>query len=191
MLLKSIKAFPFIIPSFLLKYQGIIIVSQRLKVNDYYDEKMPLLEIKQRELDQCYLHSKFIDQLKERIPETYFVNAKMASETVDTKIIDELKQENKLATEYTKLVSSVLVNFKGQKYTLAQMSRFNHSADRKERRNACIATGKAMQKVGKKIDDIYAKMVEVRTEIAKKLGISRSYVSRIEKSALEKLKKQF
>ena len=28
-------------------------------------------------------------------------------------------------------------------------------------------------------------------EIAKKLGISRSYVSRIEKSALEKLKKQF
>ena len=28
-------------------------------------------------------------------------------------------------------------------------------------------------------------------EIAKKLGISRSYVSRIEKSALEKLRKQF
>lgn len=137
---------------------------------DYYDEKMPLLEIKQRELDQCYLHSKFIEQLKERIPETYFVNAKMSSETLDTKIIEELKQENRLATEYTKLVSSVLVNYKGKNYTLSQMSRFTHSADRKQRKSACIATGKAMNKVGKKIDEIYNKMVEVRTEIAKKLG---------------------
>ena len=30
-----------------------------------------------------------------------------------------------------------------------------------------------------------------QNEIAKKLGISRSYVSRIEKSALEKLRKHF
>ena len=140
------------------------------KEKDYYDEKSPLLEIKQRQLDQCYLHSKFIDELKKHIPETYFVNARMASETLDNKIIDELRKENKLSTEYTKLVSSVVVKFEGKKYTLSQMTRFSHSPDRKIRRLACIATGKAMNKIGKKIDDIYAQMVEVRTTIAKKLG---------------------
>ena len=137
---------------------------------DYYDEKMPLLEIKQRELDQCYLHSKFIDQLKKHIPETYFINSKMSSEVVDTKIIDELRMENKLSTEYTKLMSSVLVNFEGKKYTLSQMAGFTHSSDRKIRHKACVATGKAMKKEGKKIDEIYDRMVEVRTTIAKKLG---------------------
>lgn len=139
---------------------------------DYYDEKGPLLEIKQRELDQCYLHSKFIDDLKKHIPETYFINARMSSDTLDNKIIEELKRENKLSTEYTKLVSSVVVDFEGKKYTLAQMTRFSHSSDRKIRKQACIATGKAMSKVGKKIDEIYAQMVEVRTEIAKKLGFN-------------------
>ena len=94
----------------------------------------------------------------------------MASETLDNKIIDELRKENKLSTEYTKLVSSVVVKFEGKKYTLSQMTRFSHSPDRKIRRLACIATGKAMNKIGKKIDDIYAQMVEVRTTIAKKLG---------------------
>lgn len=137
---------------------------------DYYDEKMPLLEIKQRELDQCYLHSKYIDDLKKIIPETYFINAKMTSEILDNKIIDELKRENKLITEYTKLISSIVVCFSGEKYTLSQMTRFERSHDRKIRRAACIATGKAMSKVAKEIDNIYHQLVEVRTEIAKKLG---------------------
>ena len=52
------------------------------------------------------------------------------------------------------------------------------------------------------LDDRERKIIEMRyglggseeltqRDIAKKLGISRSYVSRIEKSALEKLRKQF
>lgn len=57
---------------------------------DYYDEKMPELEVKLRELDKCYLESKFIDELKNRIPESYFINARMANETIDNRIIDQL-----------------------------------------------------------------------------------------------------
>ena len=56
--------------------------------------------------------------------------------------------------------------------------------------------------IKKVLDDRELEIIELRyginnqpeltqREIAKKLGISRSYVSRIEKSALEKLKKQF
>lgn len=137
---------------------------------DYYDEKMPELEVKLRELDKCYLESKFIDELKNRIPESYFINARMANETIDNRIIDQLTQENKLITEYTKIMSSVLVEFKGNKYTLSQMTSFNHSPDRKARKQACIATGKAMNSVAGQLDEIYDKLVEVRTLIAKKLG---------------------
>ena len=41
------------------------------------------------------------------------------------------------------------------------------------------------------IANLYYKEKLSQQEIAKKLNISRSYVSRIEKSALEKLRKQF
>ncbi len=137
---------------------------------NYYDEKTPALEVKLRQLDKCYLESKFIDELKKNIPENYFTNARLASETIDNKIIDELSQENKLSTEYTELMSSVSVSFENKNYTLSQMTSFYHSPDRKRRKQACVAVGKAMTAVAGRLDDIYDKMVKVRTSIAKKLG---------------------
>jgi M3 family oligoendopeptidase len=84
--------------------------------------------------------------------------------------VEELKRENALITEYTKLTSGVQIKFKNKNYTHAEIAQFFTNPDRKIRRGACVAEGKAMKKVAKKLDSIFNELVIVRTSIAKKLG---------------------
>lgn len=142
------------------------------KEKDYYDEHTPALSVKLRELNKCYVESKFKDELLKVIPQNVFTNKKMEMEVVDASVVEELREENALATEYTKLHSGVKIRFEGKDYTHAEMVKFATNPDRDVRKKACVAEGKAMKKVAKQTDAIYDKMVKVRTTIAKKLGFS-------------------
>ena len=95
--------------------------------------------------------------------------AETAIKSFDDKIVEEAVEENKLVSEYTKLMASAKIKFEGKIYNLSQMGKFSVDKDRKIRAAASRATSNWMLKHRDEIDDIFDKLVHVRDKMAKKL----------------------
>ena len=140
------------------------------KENNFFDEAVPEF---QGLVDQFYsavVDSKFKDELQAKFGKQFFNIAEMNVKTFDPKIIDDLKEENRLRSEYVKLSSSAIIEFEGKEYNLSGLAPLTMSDDRDIRKRATNAYWEFFEKNGEKFDGIYDKLVKVRTVIAKKLG---------------------
>ena len=68
------------------------------------------------------------------------------------------------------MIASAKIEFDGKVLNLSQLGPYAESLDREVRKAASLARGKWFFEHMKEIDDIYDKMVKVRTRMAKKLG---------------------
>jgi len=137
---------------------------------DYIDEVGPQFS----ELTSIYyeqlLSSPFREQLEEKFGKQLFDLADATVRSFSTEIIPDLQVENKLSSEYTKLVASAKIEFDGEIYTVAQMQPLREATDREVRKRASEATFGFFEKNKAQLDRIYDELVKVRTTIAKKLG---------------------
>jgi M3 family oligoendopeptidase len=138
--------------------------------NKYWDEKGPLLEEQTINFYKTIFKSKYLPKLKKDLPPQFFKLAEFGFKSFKPEIIKDLQVENKLATEYGKLIASAQIEFEGKKYTLAQLTPFILSKDRAIREKAYNAKMNFFVAKEKEIDKIYDQLVKVRTKIAKKLG---------------------
>ena len=136
--------------------------------NDYWDNTSPLLQEYEVKLAKLLLECEFKQQLN--IPETYFKIAENSLKSFSPLIIEDLQEENKLASEYGKLKSSAKIEFNGQVYNLASIAPKMMDKDRDIRRRATIAYNKFFEDNEDKFDDIFDALVKVRDRMAKKLG---------------------
>lgn len=137
---------------------------------DYYDESSPALSAKLTEFNRALSLSPYFDGLGEIINPIIVRNLKASLLVMDERIIPERVEENKLVSEYDKLMASLTFPWKGEKVTLGQMRGFAKAADRAERKQAYTVIGQTLASVGDKLDGIYDKMVKVRTAMARKMG---------------------
>ena len=93
-------------------------------------------------------------------------------QTFSEEIIDDLIRENKLVTEYDKLVASAKLNFEGEIRNLSQMRPFMESKDRDIRKKASETMIGFFQENEKEFDRIYDELVKVRDKMARTLGFS-------------------
>ncbi|MGK0555312.1 M3 family oligoendopeptidase [Macrococcus capreoli] len=114
--------------------------------------------------------SQFKEELKAVYGEQLFALAELYVKQFDESIKDLLNQENKIASEYSKLVASAEIDYKGETYTFAQMGKFLESNDRAERKSATLAVQNYRAALMQQYDEIYDRLVKVRHEIATKLG---------------------
>lgn len=114
--------------------------------------------------------SQFKEELKSVYGEQLFDLAELYVKQFDESIKDLLNKENKIASEYSKLVASAEIEYKGEAYTFAQMGKFFESSDREERKSATLAVQNYRAGLMNQYDDIYDRLVKVRHEIAVKLG---------------------
>lgn len=140
------------------------------KEQDYMDELQPQMEALLTKYYQSLVKSKFRPQLEKKFGNQLFALAEAQLKTFSPEIIPLLQKENKLSTEYTKLLASAKIMFEGEERTLAQLGPFMESKDRKTRKNAHEARFTFMKENSEKLDEIYDELVKVRTEIAKTLG---------------------
>ncbi|WP_261132345.1 M3 family oligoendopeptidase [Bacillus sp. Marseille-Q3570] len=138
--------------------------------HDFFDDNSPVYEGYISKFYKKLVGSKFRNQLENEWGPQLFKIAELTLKTFSDEIVDDLKKENKLASEYSKLIASAKIEFEGEERTLAQMSPFVQSKDRELRKRASKARYGFFVENEKKIDDIYDQLVKVRTEIAKKLG---------------------
>lgn len=137
---------------------------------DFFNENEPLFEEKCVLFNSKMLTSKFRDQLEQILPNLLFKKYEAAQKCFSTAVISDMQEDNRLSTEYKKLLSSAQIPFRGELCNIEQLSKYKESPDRQTRKEAFDAHGKWMSEHSSQFDEIYDKMVKVRNRIAEKLG---------------------
>jgi len=140
------------------------------KEMDKFDELNPVFQGISTEFMARVLKSKFRKELEKTISPIIFRNYEIAMKAFDPIITDDCVEENKLNTEYQKLMTSAKIEFDGGTYNIPQLGKFKESKDREIRRRAFCAQGQWMKENADKLDDIFDRMVKVRDRMAKKMG---------------------
>ena len=158
-------------------------IRHTLDVNDkfyageqnYYDESLPAISAKSTEFNKALVASKHFDAMKKLISPRITEKLLASLRVMDDKIIDDCVEENKLVTRYDELLANTLFPWKGKSVTLSEMHGYCKSPDRAERKAAFEVIGNTLGSIGDKLDEIYDKLVKVRTRMAKKMGF-KDYV---------------
>ncbi len=139
---------------------------------NYYAEKEPLLEEQGLYLKRALIESPFRAEVEasERIGTLPFINAELSIKTISPEIVPMLAEENKLIIEYRKLQGTLEVEFDGKKLSPSQMDFYLESNDRDLRKHANRALAAVYDANKDKYDEIYDKLVRLRTEMAQKMG---------------------
>lgn len=137
---------------------------------EFWNEFSPELASLQSKFDKGMYESKFKEELKKEIGEHYFNLIETTLKVFSDEIIEDLKEENKLSSEYVKLTSSAKIPFDGGEHNLSAMAKYTQDADRETRLAASKAVAKFFKDNLEQYDSIYDRMIKVRTRIAKKLG---------------------
>ena len=138
--------------------------------NEYWDQQRPLYEEIANNFYQTIMQSTWLDQLRKEIPEVFFLLLESSMKSFDSKIIPELQEENKLNSDYAKLIASAQIEFDGEVYNLPQLSALTTNKDRDYRHRAYDARMSFFEQHEAEFDDIYDKLVKVRDKMAKKMG---------------------
>ena len=137
---------------------------------NFFDEGTPIYQGLISRYYRSLVNSKFRQGLEEKWGKQLFVKADLTLKTFAPEIIEDLQQENKLSSDYTKLIASAKIMFEGEERNLPGLVPFQLSTDRDMRKRANAAKYAFFSAIEGKLDDIYEGLVKVRTRMAEKLG---------------------
>lgn len=141
-----------------------------LKEQMYYDEIGPQLAIYLVKYADLMLSSSFRADLEKVLPETIFPNFECEKKCHSEAIVEDEQEENSIITEYSQLMSQITTEWKGEQKPLSFIRGFLEDKDRNVRREAALSIDKLLSEHQTQLDDIYDRLVKVRTRMAKKLG---------------------
>ena len=142
------------------------------KENDYIDMISPKLRGLRVDFYKAILNSKFKEELIKMVKPQLFTLAEIEIKTFSDEVVPLMQEENKLASEYSKLISSAQVSYDGKTLNLSQLQPYMESMNRSVRKEAYEKWSSFFIENESKFDIIYDKMVKVRNEIALKLGFN-------------------
>ena len=140
--------------------------------NDYIDNVKPIYEGLVAGYYKSLVRSPFRKELEAQWGKQLFRIAELKLKTFAPEVIEDLQQENKLASQYIKLRASAKIMFEGEERNLAQMGPFMESKDRDMRRRAQEAVTQFFLENEAQFDEIYDGLVKLRHRIATKLGFA-------------------
>jgi M3 family oligoendopeptidase len=140
------------------------------KEQDYFDENSPVYEGLISEFYQALVNSTFRQELETKWGKQLFRIAELTLKTFKPEIIEDLQVENKLESEYMKLIASAKIPFEGEERNLSALGPFLQSTDRDQRKRANQAKYSFFTQHEEELDSIFDQLVKVRTRIAQKLG---------------------
>ncbi|HAN20805.1 MAG: M3 family oligoendopeptidase [Clostridiales bacterium GWF2_36_10] len=138
--------------------------------NKFIDENMPLLQEAFLSFTKALFDSPFRPELEKKYGSLIFVNLEMELKSFSPEIVPMLQEENMLVTEYQKLTASAQIDYDGKKLTVSQMGPYTIDKDRNVRKSAYEALASFYKSVGEQLDELFDKLVKIRTKIAKTLG---------------------
>lgn len=164
--------------SFIDTQANLVVIRYSINTNDafyeaedeYWSDYLPRYQALTNRFYQVLLNNSFLPELKEAFPTTLFLFAESELKVFHDDIIPLLQEENRLSSEYSKLVASAQLPFDGQILTLPQLTPYMQSKDRQVRKAAAQTHTAFFEQHEATFDRIYDDMVKVRTKIAQQLG---------------------
>jgi M3 family oligoendopeptidase len=136
----------------------------------FLDENSPRYQALIDEYYRALTTSRFREGLEKYFGTYLFDLAEAAQKTFIPEIMEDLSEENRLSTEYMKLLASAEIEFDGKKMNLSGLGPYRESSDREIRRSASEAYFGFLGGNREKLDSIYDSLVSVRNRMAIKLG---------------------
>jgi len=137
---------------------------------EYYEESGPIIDDLAAGVYTLLLSSTYREELTKRVGDMIFRKALTRKETISAEILSELTQEAALENDYSQIMSEAIVLFDGQEIALSMMDPFLESSDREIRQRAHLAVADFFAAKKEKFDEIFDRLVAIRTSIAKKLS---------------------
>lgn len=135
----------------------------------FWNEYKPKFDLLFKSFYKLCMDSRFKEQLKEIVPENFFNIIELQVRITSDKIIELQKVESDLKTEYRKIIRGKIL-FDGEERNLAYVSGFFSDKDRTVRKRAHDAVNDFYYNNQAELDEILFNLVNVRNEIASKLG---------------------
>ncbi len=138
--------------------------------NKYFDEQSPDYGAVITDYYNALVESKYKSDLKEKYGAHFLNLAALTVECFKPEIIDLLKEENQLSSEYSVLIAQLKVPIGEKEYSLSSISPVLTSSDRSERKEGAEALYGALENQQNKLDQLYHDLVQVRHKMALELG---------------------
>ncbi len=142
---------------------------------EFCDENSPVYTNLVTEFFKEMVKSPFRPQLEKKYGAYFFQKIEVSLKAFDPIIMEDLVEENKLSTKYSKILASCSVEFQGKTCNLSQLSAYFENPKDEIRKEAQKQYWNFFQTHEQEIDRIYDEMVHVRNRMAKKMGY-KNYV---------------
>ena len=140
------------------------------KENDTFDEELPRFQEIGTEAARIVLESPYKDDVAQKYGPHLLEKYEVQRKVFKPEIVEDLVEENKLSSEYQKLMASAEIEFDGKKHNLSGLIPYMESTDRGVRRAANAASWGWIASHQQELDELYDKLVKVRHRIGQKLG---------------------
>ncbi len=137
---------------------------------DYYDEQSPKIGASFVNFQQAFLQNPHCNQTAANVNPLVLRQYELSVKCTSQKVVPFRIEENKIVTEYTKLMAETLFAYEGENLPLSALRKYFSHPDRAVRKKAYDALGTTLAAIGEQLDDIFDRLVKVRTKIARTLG---------------------
>ena len=137
---------------------------------EFYNRELPMMQPLRKAWTDALLSSPFRADFEKKYGNVSFINTELDARSFVPELVGDMQQENKLVSQYTKLIASAQIPFDGKALTLSQLTPYKLSADDEVRRAAWKAEGEWYNAHGEELDGIYAELTALRDGMGKKLG---------------------
>lgn len=136
----------------------------------YHDENTPVFYAATIEYMKKLYNSPFRPYLEEKIGKVAFKNMELQMKSMDESLVSLKQEENKLTSQYNKIIAAAKIDWNGEELNLSLLSPFLTNSDRNIRTEAWKKYTDFFSEKKEEIDDIFDKQVKNRTLQAEKMG---------------------
>ena len=137
---------------------------------NFYDEHLPDYQRLVNEFYRALVISPFRDTIVKVYGHQLFNIAELTLKTFSDEVMEDLKEENLLSSEYTRLLAAAQIEYEGNTYNLSGLAPFQLSTNREERINSAAAFYGFFSQHRNTLDELFDRLVKIRHRIAQKLG---------------------
>lgn len=137
---------------------------------DYYDEIGPEASNLDLAYNRAFMNTPFRAELEKKLNPLLFRSIENSMKAMSPEIVEDMIQENKLVSEYSKLMAGMEFIFRGQKMSRAELMGYAGDDDRETRKECYRVLGHTLMQHAEQLDRIFDDLVHVRDRMAKKMG---------------------
>ncbi len=145
-------------------------VKEYIDEKNFWDETLPLFKVADTSFQNKIINSKFRCELEKHFPKVMFKSMELAISVLDERLVPLKIEEAKKVSEYTMLMSNLLIDYNGETLPPSGIMKYASYVDRSLREGAFVALGSKYMEVEDKISSIYDDLVKIRTKQGKLLG---------------------